>query len=49
MPRLFAKLVGTWVLLFWLPLFVFALDEWLKAMGRVWQPPREHKDMAAAK
>jgi len=27
--------------LFWLPLFVFVLDEWLKAMWRVWQLPRD--------
>jgi hypothetical protein len=43
MTRLFAligKLWGTWVLLLWLPLCLFILTEWLKAMRRVWQLPR---------
>lgn len=37
---LIAKLFGTAVLFMWLPICLFILDEWFRALWRVWQLPR---------
>jgi hypothetical protein len=34
------KIIGTFILVFWLPFSLFALDEWSKALTRVWSDRR---------